>query len=142
MLPGIAISDSTSFTPNRRNYILQSHRKDGLIEWMKEMLNHSFVLNAKETYNDTMLFFEELIEEHHRNRDTSRLRTLVPTVGRFHTNLELAKAFKLYDDKYSISKRTMIPPSVNEIRHILNLSQIMAIGKNLQMISFDGKFSV
>lgn len=134
----ISLSDNNSFTPHRRNYILSSHRKDGLIEWMKDMLNHSFVLNATDSYHETMLFFEELIDEHRHNREASRLKTLVPTVGKFHTSLAMAKAFKIYDEKYSISKRKMIPPSVNEIRHILNLAQVIALGKNLRMISFDG----
>eukprot|EP01040_Poterioochromonas_malhamensis_P007177 gene7177-7748_t len=134
----ISISDGNSLTPHRRNYILPSHRKDGLIEWMKEMLNHSFALNAKESYAETMLFFEELIEEHRHNPENSNLKSLVPTVGKIHTPLAMHQAFRSYDEKYSVSKRRMIPPSVNEIRHILNLAQVMSIGKNLRMISFDG----
>lgn len=35
---------------SRRNYIPTSHRRDGLIEWMKEMLVHSFVLNNTDSY--------------------------------------------------------------------------------------------
>jgi IMP and pyridine-specific 5'-nucleotidase len=50
----------------------------------------------------------------------------------------MAQAFRLYDQKYSISQRRMIPPSFNEIRHILNLAQIIDLGKELKMISFDG----
>jgi hydroxymethylpyrimidine pyrophosphatase-like HAD family hydrolase len=134
----ITISDLNSFTPNRRNYILSNHRKDGLIEWMKEMLGHSFILNAKDTYQETFIYFEELIAEYRNNPETSRLKELVPSVGKFHTPLALAQAFHIYDEKYSISKRTMIPPSVNEIRHILNLGQVISIGKDLRMISFDG----
>jgi IMP and pyridine-specific 5'-nucleotidase len=138
MKRAVAIGDHNSFTPSRRNYILSSHRKDGLIEWMKEMLTHSFVLNAKETYKDTFLYFEELVEEYRRNPENSRLKELVPSVGKFHTPLALAHSFRVYDEKYSISLRTMIPPSVNEIRHILNLAQIISLGKNLKMICFDG----
>ena len=33
---------------SQRNYVLSSLRKDSLIEFMKDMLNHSFVLDAKD----------------------------------------------------------------------------------------------
>eukprot|EP01031_Cornospumella_fuschlensis_P032315 gene32315-39082_t len=122
----------------RRNYMLTSHRRDGLIEWMKEMLNHSFVLDAKESYVGTMHFIEELIEEHRENPTRSRLKQFVPTVGVFHTPLPLGRSFMIYDNKYSITKRRFISPSFNEIRHILNLAQITAIGESLQLITFDG----
>lgn len=132
------IQEENTFSSTRRNYMLSTHRKDGLIEWMKEMLHHSFALNAKETYVGTMDFFEELINEHRDSPEDSRLKQLVPSVGHFHTSLPLGKAFKIYDKKYSISKRRCIAPSFNEIRHIMNLAQIIAIGEKLKMISFDG----
>ena len=131
-------NSSSAGGSNRRNYMLLTDRKDGLIDWMKEMLFHSFVLNEKETYCGTMMYFEELIEEHRYfnaaneenysrrlNNDTSRLKQYVPTVGRFFTSLPLYKAFKIYDEKYFISERNFVAPSFNEIRHILNLAQIM-----------------
>jgi IMP and pyridine-specific 5'-nucleotidase len=112
------------------------------MEWMKDMLNHSFVLGANDTYLGTMKYFENLIDEHrlaHGNKEArSRLKEFVPSVGRFITPLPLCQAFTLYDNKYSISKRRFVSPTFNEIRHILNLSQIMAIGPNLQLITFDG----
>ena len=111
------------------------------MEWMKDMLNHSFVLDAKESYVGTMRYFETLIEEHRQLRGTgirSRLKEFVPTVGTFHTPLPMSEAFDIYDSKYSISKRRFISPTFNEIRHILNLSQVMAIGQKLQLITFDG----
>lgn len=54
-----------SFSSRRRNYLLTPHRRDGLIEWMKSMLMHSFVLDALETTGaDTFSHFEMLIDEH------------------------------------------------------------------------------
>lgn len=50
----------------RRNHMLSSHRKDDLIEWLKNLLKHSFVLDAKGSYADTMSHFEELVEEHRK----------------------------------------------------------------------------
>jgi len=39
----------------RRNYLPLSHRRDGLIEFMQDMLMHSFVLNSPESYFRTSL---------------------------------------------------------------------------------------
>jgi hypothetical protein len=110
---------------------------------MKSMLQHSFVLDALETTGaDTFSHFELLIEEHRNvaaqhqrseNDDfampTSRLKQLVPTVGVFHTPLPLRAAFEVYNEKHRLTKRKHIQISFNECRHILNLSQIMALRK-------------
>lgn len=135
-----------SFSSRRRNYHLVPHRKDELIGWMKSMLIHSFVLDALEsTAGDTFSHFEQLINEHlhisksqdppnssngtngsNKYHQVSRLKQIVPTVGTFHTPLPLRKAFEVYNAKYAITKRKHICISFNEIRHILNLAQIMA----------------
>lgn len=98
---------------------------------MKEMLNHSFVLDALDTTAaDTFSHFEMLIDEHRSNDDSlgpSRLQQLVPTVGTFHTPLPLRKAFVAYNKKYAVTKRKFVTISFNELRHILNLAQIMAL---------------
>lgn len=136
--------------------MLTSHRTDGLIEWMKKMLSHSFVLDSlKETACGTFEHFEELIEEHILITSTSkqtaplsssgsttptptptppvfrppksRLQQIVPTVGTFHTPLPLRRAFEHYDDKYKVTQRKFVMMSFNEIRQILNLSQVMAM---------------
>jgi IMP and pyridine-specific 5'-nucleotidase len=57
----------------------------------------------------------------------SRLKRLVPTVGIFHTSLPLRKAYEAYNTKYRLDKRRHLAISFNEIRHILNLAQIMAM---------------
>lgn len=119
-----------SFSSRRRNYLLAPHRRDGLIEWMKSMLMHSFVLDALEsTAGDTFSHFEMLIQEHRRatSDQPSRLKQLVPTVGTFHTRLPLKRAYEAYNAKYRISSRKFVCISFNEIRHILNLAQIMAL---------------
>mmetsp|Transcript_21202 Transcript_21202/g.38388 ORF Transcript_21202/g.38388 Transcript_21202/m.38388 type:complete len:596 (-) Transcript_21202:88-1875(-) len=146
-----------SFSSRRRNYLLTPHRRDGLIEVMKSMLTHSFVLDALDTTGaDTFSHFEMLIDEHrkmtnqlleeiHSNPSIqmsvsssasqpipnmivpSRLKQLVPSVGTFYTRLPLRKAFEAYNAKYGITKRRYICISFNEIRHILNLAQIIAM---------------
>mmetsp|Transcript_15931 Transcript_15931/g.33137 ORF Transcript_15931/g.33137 Transcript_15931/m.33137 type:complete len:561 (+) Transcript_15931:17-1699(+) len=119
---------------------------------MKSMLMHSFVLDALDTTGaDTFTHFEILINEHRQmtnqffnelnnssascgNNATlsgmvvpSRLKQLVPSVGTFYTHLPLRHAFLVYNAKYGITKRRHICISFNEIRHILNLAQIMAM---------------
>ncbi len=130
-----------------RNHYNQAMRKDKLVEWIKEMMHHSFVLgNSVESYITTMEYIEELVREHREwtdssralRRKTSRLKTLVPTVDVFHTELHLKDAFTKYNNKYAITSRKHVPPTFNEIRHVLNLSQLLAIGDDLKFISFDG----
>jgi IMP and pyridine-specific 5'-nucleotidase len=110
---------------------------------MKSMLQHSFVLDALDTTGaDTFSHFELLIEEHrcleaqqHSSDSgdcatpTSRLKQLVPTVGRFFTPLPLRVAFEVYNQKHRLTKRKHIQISFNECRHILNLAQIIALRK-------------
>lgn len=97
------------------------------------MLTHSFVLDALETSGgDTFSHFEVLIEEHRRleaegSGRPSRLKHLVPTVGTFHTKLPLRQAFEVYNEKHKLTKRKHIQISFNEIRHIMNLAQVMAM---------------
>ncbi|KAL7544753.1 hypothetical protein ACHAWF_008111, partial [Thalassiosira exigua] len=150
-----------SFSSRRRNYLLTPHRRDGLIECMKGMLMHSFVLDALDTTGaDTFSHFEVLIDEHRRMTRQllaeqnaasasggglaaveldpnvvvpSRLKRLEPSVGTFYTRLPLRRAFEAYNAKYGVTKRRYICVSFNEIRHILNLAQIIA------MIRPDGK---
>jgi IMP and pyridine-specific 5'-nucleotidase len=100
---------------------------------MKSMLMHSFVLDALETTGaDTFSHFEVLIDEHRaleleKSPRPSRLKQLVPTVGMFHTRLPLRQAFEIYNEKNRLTKRKHIQVSFNEIRHILNLAQVIAM---------------
>jgi IMP and pyridine-specific 5'-nucleotidase len=100
---------------------------------MKKMLSHSFVLDCLETTGaETFSHFEHLIEEHRKWVTTtaevpSPLKQLVPTIGTFHTNLPLREAFLFYDKKHGLTNRKHVQISFNEIRHILNMAQIMAL---------------
>ena len=104
---------------------------------------HSFVLDALDTTGaETFSHFEVLIDEHRRmqNEDSdrpSRLQQLVPTVGTFHTHLPLKRAFLAYNEKHKITKRRHICISFNELRHICNLAQIMAMRTNDQDLERD-----
>lgn len=97
---------------------------------------HSFVLDALDTTGaDTFSHFEVLIEEHLRmeaedSPQPSRLKQVVPTVGTFHTHLPLRRAFEAYNAKHNLTKRRHVCISFNELRHILNLAQVMAMRRD------------
>ena len=84
-MAAMAMTQTQASSQMRRNFLTRHHRRDQLIDFFKEILRHGFVLNVPETYNDSMLYFEELILEHHLNPANSRLKNFVPTVGKFHT---------------------------------------------------------
>ncbi len=130
----------SDISAERRNHMITSHRKDELLDWIKELLYHSFVLgNKKDSYLETMGYIEALVDEHRTMGGVgSRLKTLVPSVSHFHTKLHLKEAFDMYDEKYAVTQRRHLAPTFNEIRHILNLSQLIAIGTELKFVSFDG----
>ena len=120
-----------SFSSRRRNYMLKRHRRDGLFEFIRDMLSHSFVLSAmEESAGNSWSHFEELINEHRSSPSNSRLAQLVPTIGNFFTPLLLRSAWDEYDAKYGVSKRRFINVSFNEIRHVCNLAQLKAFSKN------------
>jgi IMP and pyridine-specific 5'-nucleotidase len=106
---------------------------------MKSMLSHSFVLDCLGTTGaDTFTHFEVLIDDHRRLESdgslrSSRLKQLVPTVGTFHSRLPLRQAFEVYNEKHKLTKRKHIQISFNEIRHILNLAQVMAMRTPIDM---------
>ncbi|KAH8053232.1 hypothetical protein JL720_14710 [Aureococcus anophagefferens] len=77
-----------SFSSRRRNYMLVSHRRDQFIEFIKGLLQPSFVLDAlAESASNSWAHVEELVEEyrHETPGEPSRLRTAVPSLGIFHT---------------------------------------------------------
>lgn len=129
------------FSSRRRNHAFVSHRRDAFVEWLKHMLLPHFELQNMDEIGPYLALMEDLIEEHRKDVVHSRLRRLVPTIGTFFTPLPLAEAFDMYNSKYQITSRKFIPPSFNELRHILNLSQVLAFTKDplkLGLITFDG----
>jgi IMP and pyridine-specific 5'-nucleotidase len=118
-------------------------RRDMLIEFIKAELYHGFALGLSETYAPTMKRIEVLIEEHRAQvRENplavSRLKNAVPSVSSFHTPLPLEEAWRRYDNKYCVSARRTVAPSFNEVRHTLNLAQVMALAPEIEMACFDG----
>jgi IMP and pyridine-specific 5'-nucleotidase len=120
---------------------LQTGTRDMLIELVKGELFHGFALGLPATYASTMSRIERMIEEHRKVQDDplapSQLRERVPTVGKFHTPLPLEEAWRRYDTKYRVSSRRSVPPSFNEVRHTMNLAQVIQL-PDLRLACFDG----
>ena len=70
----------------------------------------------------------------------SKLKHLVPSIGKFFTPLALEKAFEYQDQQRRISYRRFVAPSFNDIRLILNSAQIISLTQHgpLQLVTFDG----
>jgi len=85
--------------------------------------------SATSTNTNTNTNTNSNISCYHDEPNQSRLKRLVPTIGVFHTPLPLRKAYETYNAKYKLDKRRHLAISFNEIRHILNLAQIMALLK-------------
>ncbi|SCU88662.1 LAMI_0D10902g1_1 [Lachancea mirantina] len=146
----------------RVEYHLKAHRKDELIDWIKGLLAVPFVLHSasmdgagqtmlRKRYSEVFRAVEELIQEEcvalrslspsavlPGNR--SRLAQLVPSVGPFFTPLPLEAAFLSEDRRRAISARSMVAPSFNDIRHILNTAQILQMQRAgcVKLVTFDG----
>ncbi|TGZ77438.1 IMP-specific 5-nucleotidase [Ascodesmis nigricans] len=150
-------------TRYRVEYALKAHRRDAFIEFIKGLLAVPFVLHSQPTatctaafpamqeeshrrYREIMRDVEELVADHIAcdqagAPERSKLRFLVPTVGRFFTPLLLEKAFVVQDQRRAISSRRFVAPSFNDIRLILNTAQIMSLATQqgpVKLVTFDG----
>lgn len=135
-------------------YRLRNHRKDQFIDWIKAFFSMPFMLHAvtqnnqlaHDKYKNIFLEIENLVREkvNHdggcRSTKIPRLDKLVNSLGTFFTPLPLADAFMIQDEKRAISSRIKVPPSFNDIRHILNTAQLLALARSrdLRLITFDG----
>lgn len=112
---------------------------DRLYSIIVDALNSLFNMNCLDDLATPLLAsFESLLNEHYVSPNDSRLRALTPGIKPFITPLPFAEAFRIYNEKYRITKRLFIPPTFHEIRHIMNIAQVMAICHNLQLVTFDG----
>lgn len=117
----------------------------------------SVALECQKRYTEIFSDVEKLIEhtmlidrlnEGKKTHLTSRLRNLVPSIGKFFTALPLTEAFLIEDERRQLSKRRLVSPSFNDVRMILNTAQILALsklykesasnGSRLKLITFDG----
>jgi IMP and pyridine-specific 5'-nucleotidase len=122
------------------NYQIRAHKRDRFIEFIKSLLLTPFVTDKQLV--GTFKALEDMIEEHMLLGRDSRLFQMVPSIGTFFTKLPLQRAFEIQDSKRCISGRRFIPPSFNDIRHILNTAQALEISPKLKMITFDGDMTL
>lgn len=95
-----------------------------------------------------LLTFDYEVEHQKAMKPRSKLSMLVPTIGMFFTPLALEAAFLHQDAIRAISSRRFVPPSFNDVRLILNTSQIISLmcpsptsnapPSGLKLLTFDG----
>lgn len=104
--------------------------QDGLIE---------FIISMHRTHSpfQVMEKMERWVLEHFEDPKRSTLSRLIPSIGCFHTPLPLVRALQEYDDFALLSRRKFVPPNFAEIRHVLNIAQVHAIGEQVSLITFD-----
>eukprot|EP01018_Ginkgo_biloba_P021435 Gb_01195 [translate_table: standard] len=104
--------------------------QDGLIE---------FIISMHKTHSpvQAMEKMERWVREHFEDPKRSTLRRLIPSIGGFHTTLPLVRSLQEYDEFASLSRRKFVPPNFAEIRHVLNIAQVHAIGERVSLITFD-----
>eukprot|EP00246_Nothoceros_aenigmaticus_P018317 TRINITY_DN9538_c0_g1_i1.p1 TRINITY_DN9538_c0_g1~~TRINITY_DN9538_c0_g1_i1.p1 ORF type:complete len:134 (+),score=9.43 TRINITY_DN9538_c0_g1_i1:378-779(+) len=96
--------------------------QDGLIE---------FIISMHSTHSpfQVMEKLERWIREHFEDPKRSTLSRLVRPVGRFYINLPLVQTLLEYDEFSSLSRRRYVPPNFAEIRHVLNIAQMVIVSK-------------
>lgn len=104
--------------------------------------NGSTGQTALERYAGIFASLEHLIDSHRLDPGSAKLARLVPSLGKFFTPLPLKQAFLIQNERRSIAGRRFVPPSFNDVRHILNTAQILAIAPDLKLVSFDGDLTL
>ncbi|CAG9475408.1 IMP-specific 5'-nucleotidase, putative [Plasmodium vivax] len=123
---------------NNRYSYNQLKNKDSLIMFLVDIFRSLFLSNCIDKNIDNVLSsIEEMFTDHYYNPMHSRLKYLIDDVGIFFTKLPITKAFHTYNKKYRITKRLYAPPTFNEVRHILNLAQILSLEDGLDLLTFD-----
>ena len=88
------------------------------------------------------LIIDHILHERSGNPGLSRLTHLVPSIGKFFTPLPLKETFLKINTRQGIAARRFVPPSFNDIRNLLNLSQVKSISKIAKLITFDGDMTL
>lgn len=113
--------------------------RDPLYGVLVDCMSAVFCISSLPNLADAIVkAYDELLYEHYLDPETSRLRALIPTLGKFFTPLPFAKAWEVYDQKYRLTRRKFVRPTFHEVRHIMNVAQVMGLKDNLKLITFDG----
>eukprot|EP01023_Acetabularia_acetabulum_P009263 TRINITY_DN14113_c0_g3_i4.p2 TRINITY_DN14113_c0_g3~~TRINITY_DN14113_c0_g3_i4.p2 ORF type:complete len:442 (-),score=67.74 TRINITY_DN14113_c0_g3_i4:396-1721(-) len=114
-------------------------RRKGRLKEQDKLIEFMLELHETHSCEEAMLKFEKWMQEHMRDPARSKLKRLVPSIGKFFTPLPVVQAFKEYDKFTALSRRAYVPPNFAELRHILNIAQIHASGENLKLVTFDAE---
>ncbi|KAI9022074.1 IMP-specific 5-nucleotidase [Hyaloraphidium curvatum] len=98
-------------------------------------------------YSEIFRALEQLVDDHRAHQELgtpelSKLFRLVPSIGTFFTPLPLRDAFLRQNRLRSIAGRRNVPPSFNDVRHVLNSAQVSAISPGLKLVTFDGDLTL
>lgn len=123
---------------NKGSTFNQLNNKDGLIMFLVNIFHSLFISNCIDKDIDIVLqSVEEMFLDHYKDPQHSKLKFLIDDIGIFYTKIPILKAFQTYNEKYRITKRIYVPPTFNEVRHILNVAQILSFEDGLDLLTFD-----
>lgn len=131
---------------NNNNQTISEGKKDHPFRIFTEP-RHAHLDTVVPRFLEIFSALERLIDDHRAHQEAgtpelSKLFRLVPTIGTFFTRLPLADAFLRQNVTRSMAGRRQVPPSFNDIRHVLNTAQILAIAELLKIITFDGDLTL
>lgn len=112
-------------------------RRKGHLKEQDKFIQFLLDMHHTHTSLEVMEKVERWVIKHRQDPKRSRLSRMVPTIGNFFTPLPLVQAFLEYDEFFALSRRLFVPPNFAELRHILNIAQIHASAKSLNLVTFD-----
>eukprot|EP00898_Chlorokybus_atmophyticus_P003284 jgi/Chlat1/3957/Chrsp26S08869 len=112
-------------------------RRKGHLKEQDQLIEFMISMHKTHTPMEVMVKMEKWMREHVQDQRSSRLKQLVPAIGKMHNTLKLTAALEEYDEFASLSRRLYVPPNFAEIRHVLNIAQVHASADTLKLITFD-----
>lgn len=144
-VPFVLHADMENYDEDLSIYYKHPNETEKFIEMHEQKLAKTCQTRYLEVFHDVeklidnTRFLDTLHPEDPNHVARSRLRQLVPSVGKFFTRLPLKEAFMIEDAKKQISRRRLVSPSFNDVRSILNTAQVLALAESgLKLVTFDG----
>lgn len=136
---------STNFVLNSQPTTVYETIVDARLDSDRNVTVTEMAERMRQRYAETMGDLERLVNDHRYHEregepNRSKLKLLVPSVGKLFTSLPLRDAFLYQDAKRHISSRRFVAPSFNDVRIILNTAQLMSLVEHgpLELVTFDG----
>eukprot|EP00216_Chloropicon_sp_CCMP2111_P004772 CAMPEP_0198237228 /NCGR_PEP_ID=MMETSP1446-20131203/3070_1 /TAXON_ID=1461542 ORGANISM="Unidentified sp, Strain CCMP2111" /NCGR_SAMPLE_ID=MMETSP1446 /ASSEMBLY_ACC=CAM_ASM_001112 /LENGTH=389 /DNA_ID=CAMNT_0043919305 /DNA_START=323 /DNA_END=1492 /DNA_ORIENTATION=- len=123
-------------SPSYRDDIALLQRK-GRLKEQDPLIDFMISMHSTHTSQEVMEKVQEWIKEHMNDSRCSKIRTLIPGIGKFHKELDLVGALHEYDAFSSLTKRKFVPANFAELRHILNIAEVHASAPTIKLTSFD-----